>query len=121
MSLTDELHIALTEQFVAENPFTVVLSRKVKEPTGTGGFRWVSPDMPINPFQARRVGSGGDLLEQVTAEGHTVIPSWTLIAHPGMDIQIGDTFTFCGNTCEVLKVDRQPPWRVQALVYEHGN
>jgi hypothetical protein len=113
-------HVRLTERMVAANPFQVILERKVRQSTGTGGFRMVSPEVPINPFPARRIGHSGDLVEMLNEDGQMVLPSWTFIAHPDNDVQVGDTFLFCGNKCEVLKVDRNPPWRVSAVVHEYG-
>lgn len=122
--LTDDIHLRATEMFIAQNPETILLSRKVKVPTGTGGFRWEDPIVPFEPFVGRRVGRGGlrgaDFSERVSEQGHTVVTSWVLIAMPTVDLRVGDHFTNeDGNDCEVLFIDRQPPWRVKAEVYEH--
>lgn len=123
-ALTSRIHLRNTAVFISENPIEISLTRPVRISTGTGGYRIEPGEAPFDPFVGRRVGRGGlrgaDFAERVSENGHTVVPSWILIAMPEIDIHIGDHFiSDDGKDCEILFIDRQPPWRVKAEVYEH--
>lgn len=120
--LTDRMHVKQTEFFVAQNSSDIVLHRRPKVDDGKGGFT-LGPPATLPPQRMRRCGTArlGANQEVTTAAGRVEVATATLIAHPDCDIEDdpGDTFTLDGIPFVVLKVDRNPPWRMQAAIKEH--
>lgn len=120
--LTDELHVVQTQAFIDENPVEIVISRRTKSATASGGWKW-GPASPLLSSQTmRKVGSSrlASTIKRTTEDGREVIPTATLIALPDADVEIGDLFDLDGDTFEVVTVENEhPPWRLSAEVVEY--
>ena len=121
MSQTAPEHLALTQYFINENPTSITISRRAKEPTGSGGWRY-GEATDLDPFVGRLVGSFRlrDSIVRTTEAGQEVIPTHTLIAMPGEDIARGDQFTVDDVLYEVVAFNTMPKWRINAEVLAHG-
>lgn len=124
MTTASALHIKQTEAFINEAPVDIVIHRRSKEDTPSGGWRWVDePDLA--PQTVRKVGSyiSGATSREVsrtTTDGKVVVPTNIVIGLPDWDVQIGDTFDIDGNSHEVVWISTLPPWRKAAEVYAHA-
>jgi hypothetical protein len=115
---TAEAAAMSTQAFIDENPAQIVITRTQRVQTSAGGSRRAVPaDLPA--FTARMV--GGNLENyRLTEEGEQVLPTYTLVAMPDVDVQRWDTFSWNGHTYKVLWIQDQPEWAVRAEVIERG-
>lgn len=124
MALATAAHIAITQQFIDENPSTIVIYRPNYVDDGAGG-RIMQGETELAPQTMRHVGieprRGHTLIMLVTRDGETVVANSSIIAMPDADIQNQDQFTINGGTerYEVLHVESHPEWRKRVEVYLH--
>lgn len=124
MTLATDAHIAITQQFIDENPSTIVIYRPTVVDDGAGG-RKVTGETPLAPQIMRHVGieprRGHTLIMSVTRDGEQVVANSSVIAMPDADIQNQDQFTINGGIerYEVLHVENHPEWRLRVEVYLH--
>jgi len=116
--LASKIHRDLTEWFIKENPTSVTFKRSPRVPTGTGGWTNGTP-VNIGPYTVRLVGINSGTQERTQADGSIVSLSEMLIADMSVSLVKGDQFTIDGIVKEILSVNRNPSWRVEAEVFSH--
>lgn len=118
MSLTDEVHLQATCDFINESPVTVIPVRRVKVATGTGGFTLADGEQQA-PLTLRKVGQNGTI-QRTNTDGNVVTVDAIVVAMPDADIQVGDMMDIRNVTYQVLTVSSDPPWSLHAEVYARG-
>ena len=95
---------AQTKQYIAFNPDSVVLTREVRTPDGAGG--WTTTGSTPLPPQVMRIiqqrESNGT--ERRNRDGEVVRPALVLLAEWDANIKRNDTFTWEGQTAEIVWV-----------------
>lgn len=124
MSMASALHIRQTQAFIDENPMDIVVHRRHKVDTPSGGWTWEA-DADLASQTVRKVGkfvssASSDGIARTTSDGKVVVPSSVVIGLPDWDVQIGDTFDIDGVEHEVVWISTLPVWRKAAEVYEHA-
>jgi hypothetical protein len=117
-ALTAPGHIAMTRNFIDQNPVEVELVRSRKVATGTGGYTKGSELLAERKLRARLVAAIPR--STVTDKGDTVVIVGSLICLPDANIEKGDQFLCDNKMYEVDHVNTSPPWRVEAEVFRHG-
>ena len=121
MTLTDPLHVRVTQDFINEHPVAAIPQRQSRVANGTGGFTLGVPVVQA-PQIVRKVGlnSVTGVTERTTPDGELVLVTAIVVALPDANIQTGDTLAIGDDTFQVLSVAFDPPWRLQAEVYQRG-
>jgi hypothetical protein len=124
--MKDDIHVANTEAFIAQNPRELTLARRPRIADGSGGYTHGTP-FPVGPHTCRLVGytgQDGGATQRTDDRGNLVTIEMNLIALPDADILPGDQFLIqeggIDKLYEVLTVGHTPPWRLEAKVYAHG-
>lgn len=122
-------HLANTKAFIAQNPYELSVARRTRIADGMGGWRY-GPAFAAGPYTVRLVGytgQDGGATQRTDDRGELVTVVMNLIAMPDTAILKGDQFRIPGMIglepdviYEVLTVNRNPPWRLEASVYQHG-
>jgi len=106
-----------TQEFIDENPVDLVLVRVARVKSSAGG--WVDgATTQIDPQRVRLVAQTGS--DRLTQDGNLVVPRYTLVGMPDVNVQERDTFTFEDIDYRVGSVSTSPPWAVRASVVENG-
>ncbi len=118
----NEINKKITQQFVKDNPISIVLTRKVKTATPDGGWTYSNPStIPAQTFtliKSAGSNSGLGLTSNVNEEGQVYSYSHVLVGE-NSDVQRYDTFVLNGKTYEVLQVtSTRDEWGVRAYVLE---
>ena len=121
MTLTDPLHIRVTQDFINEHSVVAIPQRSSRVPNGTGGFTHGVPVVQT-PQTVRKVGlnSVTGVTERTTVDGELVLVTAMIVALPDANIQVGDSLAIGPDTFQVLSIAFDPPWRLQAEVYKRG-
>jgi len=117
--LQDDLHVAQTEFFIQQNPVDIEVTRVARIKDGKGGWKDDSPrTLPLQTV--RKVGASfvTGSTNVTLPDGRILIPTAVVIAMPDADLLVKDKFAIDDKKFEVVKVDRDPPWRTQAQVVE---
>jgi hypothetical protein len=93
-----------TEQFIGENPTSLVLTRSTRTEDGAGGWVNGAP----TPLPAQRVRlvpqSASPGVERRTVSGEVVRPDLRIVGMPEFNVAVGDTFTWNTIRMEVVWV-----------------
>lgn len=107
---SDVLGRRITTQFIAENPVDVVVTRRTKQATSAGGFKWVNP-VDLTPQTMRRVlpnrVSSSEGNRRTDSSGRTVVPTANLVGQIDADIDRFDLVDLSGIPHEVVWVTRR--------------
>lgn len=118
IALEAQVQRRLTLAFIAADPKSISIVRKVKEPNGSGGFRWVhdsaAPDLP--PQEMRLIPANRQLQERETPLGTKVSADMTLMAAHDADLKRFDEFVDQGITYQVLWVHEKRVYETKAEV-----
>lgn len=100
----------ITAQFISENPIEVVVTRRTKQATSSGGFKWMNP-VELLPQTMRKVlpnrVSDSEGNRRTDANGRTVVPTANLIGQIDADIDRFDLVDISGVPHEVVWVTRR--------------
>lgn len=93
-----------TNQYIAFNPTTVVLTREVRTEDGAGGYT-TAGSTPLSPQVVRIIQQReSNATERRNRDGEVVRPSLVLLAAWDADVEVDDTFTWNGMRAEVVWV-----------------
>jgi len=81
---------SLTAAFIAADPLTVTLTRRLRVRNDAGGYDEATTNLP--PQTVRLIPSSDRTPQIETADGRNSLPVFTLLAMPDADLKIGDTF-----------------------------
>lgn len=113
--------IATTQRFIDYRPDTVMVSRRDKEATPDGGWKFGAPadvgEVTLRVVEMLRTQA---TLQRTTASGKLVTPSHQAIALPDVDVERYDMFSWDGMDWEVVWVSHLPDWRTQLELVGHG-
>jgi len=113
-----EMHLHQTEWLIDDAPTGIVFTRKPLIDDGAGGKREdTSFDLP--PQKVRVVGVRNDAVF-ITPEGRRVQIHKRLVGMPGLDVLLGDLFSFEEINYEVIDVQRDPYWRIEVEASRRG-
>lgn len=119
MTTTADAAARSTEGFIAENPTSIAVIRTQRVKTAAGGLRKVKLPDPMPPVTVRMV-SNGNPSTRLDEDGSQVLPSYTVVAPPGSDIEVWDTFQWNGKSYKVVWINEAPAWALRAEVIERG-
>lgn len=98
--------IQQTEAFISADETTISISRTAQQRL-PGGGRGPAAE-PVASSLGVRMIPARDRAEKATLQTvvslGTEVREWTLLAMPGSDVQVDDTFFFDGETCKVITV-----------------
>jgi len=120
----------ITQAFISENPFEIVMRRRDKLPQEDGGFLW-GPEQPkpaqtCRLVQSGRVGAAG---QRHTPDGRLREVVATLVFMAGADVQIGDLCNIPDDVAagdhgligEWIVMDISGRWAVNAEIAKHAS
>jgi len=116
---TRDLHKIQTEQFIDANSTYVTLHRFSRVPDGAGGMKPGTEE--ILGAQYCRVVHQTRPMPHVTEEGLTVLIDKVIVGTDGLDVAVGDTFTYANRQYQVINAFDEPGWhRRVAEAIHHG-
>lgn len=115
-----EVHEAITTAWIESDSLTIEINRKVRTPTGSGGFSNSEVPLPTQTFRMDRYGGAGALSALVTNDGVSIPKSFRIVGDDEADVEKGDTFKIGGVEYEVIHVHRETFERLAAEVEYRG-
>lgn len=109
-------HERQTQSFIDRDSDKIVLYRAAKSDDGQGGTIEGEPE-PLATQTVRVVGQRNGP-PVVIADGRQIKLDKSLIGMPTFDVEIGDTFSYQNRSFEVVWIQRDPVWRIEAGAVE---
>ena len=113
-----DLHLVQTREYIDRASLRLKFRRSVRTDDGAGGTR-TAPPVDLDPQRVRVVGLRTPRTA-VSPEGRTVTVDKAVVGLPGMDVKVGDYFTYVGRNYQVVTVSEDPGWRTVAEASSRG-
>lgn len=110
------LLVEQTQQFINDNPTSLVFTRHTKTPDGAGGTTSTSAPLPAQVVRIVQASPTRTSVGVRNTEGEVTQPDANLICTLDVDVQIGDTFQWNGLSMKVVWVILLPYEKIAEVV-----
>lgn len=120
-TIRDSVNRKITERFINDSPFRLILQRRSRVADGAGGWK-MSDLQPIEEQLFTLIVNGADAPEVTTDDGKVVVPTHTLVGPMHADMKANDEFALEDRTYVLLQVGKsRGDWAKRAAVSERGH